>query len=525
MAPRKSRAEKTVLSRQDIAQKRKALQAKRRKGGTQAVRTGGAGRRALFGTFVLTSSVLSLLAVATFDPQDRVGPGFENAIGPVGHALAEALRGFIGVCAYVLPLAGIYAAYIMFAGDRERRRGSQVLSLGLLLVSGAVLAQLLFQGEPGWAHAPGGMVGRELGGLLAGLFSTVGTVVLVSAVCVAALIVGTEYAFLRLCNVVWGWVQVWGARAQAWLERFIDAQKVAWELRREERERERLEEAAFLAQLEADEEELEDAERELLEAEAAAEEAAREARIAEERERLAAQRDAQAAQARRRPAANARTALPEPRAEAAKGPHIALPPGREIVDAEADDVAGDEPAWVGSLEQLSGRAAATAAPSAARKGKKAQAPVIAAPGGEEDEEQPVPAPLALAPQRAAPPEAAARTPLIVAPKEPPKPTAKPAAPNTAIRLAVCTPNRANTAITVKMRTAHTTTVWNIGTIVASIRGERVAARRTQLPSNDDSHQPITNISNAVARLTTPSAKRGITVCKPIRYSSIPSPVY
>ncbi|MNJ76265.1 hypothetical protein D3C77_735120 [compost metagenome] len=37
-----------------------------------------------------------------------------------------------------------------------------------------------------------------------------------------------------------------------------------------------------------------------------------------------------------------------------------------------------------------------------------------------------------------------------------KPTAKPAAPSTAIRLAVCTPKRASTAITVKIRTAQTT---------------------------------------------------------------------
>ncbi|KAG1060183.1 hypothetical protein G6F40_018082 [Rhizopus arrhizus] len=37
-----------------------------------------------------------------------------------------------------------------------------------------------------------------------------------------------------------------------------------------------------------------------------------------------------------------------------------------------------------------------------------------------------------------------------------RPTARPAAPSTAIRLAVCTPKRARTAMTVKMRTAQTT---------------------------------------------------------------------
>ncbi|MNT32808.1 hypothetical protein D3C72_1687070 [compost metagenome] len=81
-----------------------------------------------------------------------------------------------------------------------------------------------------------------------------------------------------------------------------------------------------------------------------------------------------------------------------------------------------------------------------------------------------------------------------------RPTARPAAPSTAIRLAVCTPKRARTAITVKIRTAQITVVENIGTMVGSTLGERVAARRTHPPSNDDAHQPTPRISNATSRL-------------------------
>src|SRR5690606_33241722 len=232
--------------------------------------------------------------------------------------------------------------------------------------------------SPGWAHDPGGMLGRDLGGLLSGLFSTVGTVVLVSALAIAALIVGTEYAFLRLCGVAWSWVQLMRVRVEASLNTFIDRQQAAWERRRERREQERLEEAAFLSQLEADEEELDDAERELLEAEAAAEEAAREARLIEERERLAAQR-ASEREEEEAPASRRRLLS---RKESRK-PRVALPPGREIVDAaevvdEPHEDRNGEPAWVSSLEALGGRGSEEQ-PEEVSSTRSRRAPAVVAP--------------------------------------------------------------------------------------------------------------------------------------------------
>src|SRR4051794_11357529 len=101
MAASRAREKSSVLSRQDIASKRKALQ-------QQKMKASPTGQRAIFGVAVLTLSILALLSVATFDARDRVGPGFHNAIGPVGHAIAEALRGLLGLCAWVLPIAGLY---------------------------------------------------------------------------------------------------------------------------------------------------------------------------------------------------------------------------------------------------------------------------------------------------------------------------------------------------------------------------------------------------------------------------------
>ncbi len=233
------------------------------------------GQRAVFGVGVLTVSVLALLSVATFSAQDRVGPGFHNAIGPVGHAIAEALRGFLGIGAWVLPLAGLYTAGLIFAGQPKQKRWPQLLCLGLLLVSGAVLAQLMFKDDRGWAHAPGGLLGREVGGALAALFSTVGTIVLVSALASVALIVGTQFAFLRFCTLVWAAAQVVGKKLKAWGAEFYDAQKIRLEERKVAAAKAAEEEAEFLAQLEEQEAELAELEASAEEADAIAEENSR----------------------------------------------------------------------------------------------------------------------------------------------------------------------------------------------------------------------------------------------------------
>ena len=289
----KRKGERSLLSKQEIATRRKALTQKK------IQRQGGTGRRAIAGVFVLAFSVLSFLSVATFDARDRIGPGFKNAVGPVGHAIAEGLRGLLGVCAFVLPMVGMYVAGLLFVGNREKRRWPQMVSLTLLLISGAVLSQLMFTEDASWAHAPGGLIGRELGGMLTALFSTVGTVVLVGAIAATAFIVGTEFAFLKLV----GWL---GAKAQvgfewlkAWAAGFMEQQKERYAQRKLAAEKAAEEDAEFLAQLEAEEAELAELEAAASEAEEAADEADRAVaekenlRLAElaEKERLKAERE------------------------------------------------------------------------------------------------------------------------------------------------------------------------------------------------------------------------------------------
>jgi S-DNA-T family DNA segregation ATPase FtsK/SpoIIIE len=274
MAPKRAPSDKAVLSRQEIAVRKKAIS-------DQKLQTHAWARRAIAGVFIGAGSLLALLALATYEARDGRA-GFRNAIGPVGHFISSQLYALFGWCAYLLPLSGLYAAVVLVVGSRSRRRWPRPVAGALLVVGAAVLVQLALRG-PDWEIAPGGWVGQALAEELSASFSVVGSVILVSAICLMALIVGTQLAFLKICAAGW--------RAMRWTARWMAAAAGAlWQLqaralrqRREQTAKAKLENAAFLAQLEADREALAEVEREALEAEQVAEEAVRLTRQAEGR--------------------------------------------------------------------------------------------------------------------------------------------------------------------------------------------------------------------------------------------------
>ncbi|HEY1332789.1 MAG TPA: DNA translocase FtsK 4TM domain-containing protein, partial [Myxococcaceae bacterium] len=312
-----------------------------------------------------------------------------NGAGPVGHALAALLGGFLGITAPAIPLAGVYVSGVLLVGRREKRRWPQVLAAGVLLVATCVLVQLGL-GTPGLhpRNPPGGALGVAVSAWLVDLFEVLGTVIVVSAVAFAAMLVATQFALLRAVAALGHVLGELAGKARGALVALWAAQKKSWASRVESRAASKLEEAAFLAQLEADEEELTQAEAEALEAEA----------VAEEAMRLARESESKALERTKEPAA------------------AALPPGAD-------------PAWTRELGL-----AAPAAPEAPRRRRKGdQQPEIVTP--------PLPtvtaaaavapglaaaaAPLAeaLEPAAAAIVAAPARAPLIVEPKAPPKPSA------------------------------------------------------------------------------------------------------
>ncbi len=347
MAARKVRAEKAVLSRQDIASRRRALEAKKSE-------TAVGGWRPFGGLAVLAFSVLALVALST----DSVGSKPGNAAGPVGHALAALLAGWLGVCAAAIPVAGFYASGALLVGARGRRRWTQVASVAVLLLCVAVLAELI-AGRPRTLHPPGGAVGVWLAAGLTDWFSVVGTLIIVAAVGCAALLVATRFALLRWLTSAGHGLGALGARAQQLFAALVSAKQHALEARRRTRAEAKLEEAAFLAQLEADDEELADAERE----------AGKPRAVAEEAMRL--HRTAEAEQLRMAPAA------PRP----------------------------SDPAWATSL------GAGVSAPAEEAAGRRRRRADAVSPGEAPSAAEPLP--------EEAPPLAPARTPLIVEPKAPP----------------------------------------------------------------------------------------------------------
>ena len=384
MAARRPRPEKKILSKQEVASRKKAL-AVRRVEGT------GVGHRALVGVAILALSSLALVALLT-EPGPMAPRTAHNGAGPVGHALAALLGGLLGIAAPAIPLAGVYVSGVLLVGKREKRRWPQVLAALVLLVAACVLVQLGL-GTPG-AHGrnpPGGALGVAVSAWLVDLFEVLGTVIVVSAVAFAAMLVATQFALLRAVAALGHLLGEAASRARGALAAFWAARKKDWTARTEVRAAAKLEEAAFLAQLEADEEELSQAEAEALEAEA----------VAEEAMRLARESESKALEAPKDAVAGALLPGADPvwtrELAAAAPPTSEAPRRRRKSDQQPEIVTPPLPAITAPAAAALATAAAATAPAAEVAAAAVETALVAAPS---------------------------RAPLIVEPKAPPKPTVK-----------------------------------------------------------------------------------------------------
>src|SRR5262249_26220332 len=150
------------------------------------------------------------------------GVAARNAVGPAGLWLAQALLGALGITAYAVPLGGLYLAGVLFVGAQGRKGWPKALAAGMLGVSVSVFAQILAPRRARAAYPRGGALGKELSSMLCGLFSVMGTAILMGAMAIAALILGMQAPFLRLCHRAWHGGQQAAAHFAAWL-------KLAWD--------------------------------------------------------------------------------------------------------------------------------------------------------------------------------------------------------------------------------------------------------------------------------------------------------
>ena len=234
MAARRPRPEKKILSKQEVASRKKAL-AVRRVEGT------GVGHRALVGVAILALSSLALVALLT-EPGPLAPRTAHNGAGPVGHALAALLGGLLGITAPAIPLAGVYVSGVLLVGKREKRRWPQVLAAAVLLVATSVLVQLGL-GTPGLhpRNPPGGALGVAVSAWLVDLFEVLGTVIVVSAVAFAAMLVATQFALLRAVAALGHVLGEAASRTRGALVALWAAQKKSWAARTESRAAAKLE--------------------------------------------------------------------------------------------------------------------------------------------------------------------------------------------------------------------------------------------------------------------------------------------
>lgn len=123
--------------------------------------------REVLGVGVGLLAALVLVAVASYSPETR-----DNLAGPLGYAIADVLVSAIGIAAYLVPVGLAAWGSLVFRGSRADMGPLFGLAVGLGLLSGATLLQLLL-GQ--WQEMEaGGIVGGFLRVLLAENFGPAG---------------------------------------------------------------------------------------------------------------------------------------------------------------------------------------------------------------------------------------------------------------------------------------------------------------------------------------------------------------
>jgi DNA segregation ATPase FtsK/SpoIIIE, S-DNA-T family len=186
----------------------------------------------------MAAAILSLAALATFDPHD---PCFftyasasdrqvRNAVGRAGAEVGGDLLGLLGLSALLVPPALFYWGWVWVGGRRLVHAGRRGLGLLVLVPSVSLLATVLYQLHVlpgGRVERPGGYLGDEMFRLLVFFLGTFGLAVVALAGLALAVISLSERSFVSL--LVWpsvglNWlVGRWGAMRRAWRTRRVIA--------------------------------------------------------------------------------------------------------------------------------------------------------------------------------------------------------------------------------------------------------------------------------------------------------------
>ena len=156
-----------------------------------------------------------LLALLTYNPAD---PGLfhydsnaviQNKAGSAGAYLADVLFGFFGYIAYLIPIAFMVSAFLVFRSSRPNNRGINLgvtlFGVFLALVAGCGLATLLWP-ESVLSNTSGGLLGHGIAKMFVRLFGDIGATMILFSGFIAGITLFADIQWLRLVDLIGGWI-------------------------------------------------------------------------------------------------------------------------------------------------------------------------------------------------------------------------------------------------------------------------------------------------------------------------------
>lgn len=173
------------------------------------------------GVALFAVTLIWLIALATYDPNDPVwffSTGTHdvpaNFAGRVGAFLAELSYQLLGYASYLLPAAVAVAGWHYFWCTKIDAAYTKMIGATMLLTCGSAFLGLTL-GRVDFGPRPfraGGYLGEWVGGVMAEYLSRTGSVIVILALIVAAVIISTQVSFGRLFSAVFAALQ--GVAAQ-----------------------------------------------------------------------------------------------------------------------------------------------------------------------------------------------------------------------------------------------------------------------------------------------------------------------
>ncbi len=190
------------------------------------------------GVALFAATLIWLIALATYDPNDPVwffstGPHEvpANFAGRIGAFLGELSFQLLGYASYLLPAVVAVAGWHYFWCTKIDAAYTKMIGASMLLVCGSAFLHLTL-GRVDFGPRPfraGGYLGEWLGGLMSEYLSRTGSVIVILALIVAAVIISTQVSFGRLFSAVFAAIQGVGSQGLesfgAWREERRKAQQ------------------------------------------------------------------------------------------------------------------------------------------------------------------------------------------------------------------------------------------------------------------------------------------------------------